>query len=63
MLYIGLIKTELQEKLKSLNNNIISQTIPFPPTLEKKLTQLVQEHNIKWSLEKGGSKGKRNKRC
>jgi O-acetyl-ADP-ribose deacetylase (regulator of RNase III) len=57
---LHLAKTEVQEKLKSL---YITQTIPFPPILEKKLTQLVQDHNIKWSLEKGGSKVKRNKRC
>ena len=54
-------KAELQEKLKSL---FISQTIPFPPiaTLENKLTLLVQEHNVTWSLEKSCSGGKRNKK-
>ena len=36
--------------------------LEFPPKLEKKLTQLVQEHNVKWSLEKSSSGGKRNKR-
>lgn len=52
-------KAELQEKVKSL---FTSLTIPFPPTLEDKLTKLVQEHDIKWSLEKGSSGGKKNKR-
>ena len=52
-------KAELQEKIKSL---YVSHTIPFPPSLEKKLTQLVKEHNITWSFEKSGSGGKRNKR-
>ena len=52
-------KAELEEKLKGM---YVSHTVPFPPALEKKLNEIVTEHNVIWHFEKGSAGGKRKKK-
>ena len=51
-------RDELKEKVKSL---YVSHVVVFPVALETKLTQLVNERNVTWSLEKSSSRGRKKK--
>ena len=57
-------KHKLQERLKSL---FVSQAIVYPPSLEKKLSHIAEQHEVHWSFEESIShcgvkrKGKQQK--
>lgn len=52
-------KHKLEVRLKEMYT---SHTVPFPPALEKKLSQIVKEYKVIWSFEKGISGGKKKRK-